>query len=483
MLSFSGGKETGKKAADLASFLTVRPLDRSESWCYGFRHPPRHERVGCKGGAAILKGRAMSNGGDPASTARQPQGRQRQPDPDPSQPPGERAEDQLDRLFSLSQDLLCVLGFDGYLKRVNPAFLATLGFRAEELLSQPYVDLVHPDDRAVVVAELERLRKGLPTNSLETRYRRKNGSYRLLQWNATPALPQEMIYAVGRDITRHRRMQELERQRARRELQQSQEALDVTVRHDTAELTKRNHNLALVVEQRRVAEEERNSLLAEREYLARRLLYAEEQERQRLAYDIHDGLLQMIAAADMQVESLHRLQPADQLLDEKLDSLSHQLKLAIQEGRRVLSELHPPALDDFGLPQALEVYLQTIAQQAGWSSELDITPKDLRLEPWVESSLFRIIQESITNARKHAVTRKVRVTLRLQRNRLRLEVHDWGNGFDMKEALAKIASGESLGLTIMKERSHRLGGSCDIISEPGHGTKVTVNIPVPAVPL
>ena len=468
----------------MVSLLNVKPLDRSGSECYGFRHPPRHQRVDCKGGPAIWKGRAMSNRGDLAFSARRPRSRQRQPDPTPNHAaPGERAEDQLDRLFSLSQDLLCVLGFDGYLKRVNPAFLATLGFRAEELLSQPYVDLVHPDDRVIVLAELERLRRGLPTNSLETRYRRKNGSYRLLQWNATPALPQQMIYAVGRDITRHRRMQELERQRARRELQQSQEALDVTVRHGTAEMTKRNHRLAQVVEQRRVAEEERNSLLAEREYLARRLLYAEEQERQRLAYDIHDGLLQMIAAADMQVESLHQLQSPDQRLNEKLNSLSQQLKLAIQEGRRVLSELHPPALDDFGLPQALGVYLQTVALQAGWSSELDITPKDLRLEPWVESSLFRIIQESITNARKHAVTRKVRVALRLQRNRLRLEVHDWGKGFDMKEALAKIASGESLGLTIMKERSHRLGGSCDIISEPGHGTKVTVNIPVPAVPL
>ena len=426
----------------------------------------------------------MSKRGDLATAVREPPTRQRHPDADANHAdPGKGVDDQLDRLFSLSQDLLCVFGFDGYLKRVNPAFLATLGFRAEELVSQPYADLVHPDDLAAILGQLERLRKGLPTNALEARYRRKNGSYRLLQWNATPSLPQQMIYAVGRDITRHRRMQELERQRARRELQEAKEGLDVTVRRQTAELTKRNHNLAREVEQRRIAEEERNSLLAEREYLARRLLYAEEQERQRLAYDIHDGLLQMIAAADMQVESLHRLQPAGELLGEKLDLLSQQLKLAIQEGRRVLSELHPPALDDFGLPQALRVYLQTMAEQAGWSWQLDITPKDLRLEPWVESSLFRIIQESIINARKHALTGKVRVSLRLQRDRLRLQIQDWGQGFDMKEALAKIASGESLGLTIMKERSHRLGGSCNIISEQGHGTKITVHIPVPAVPL
>jgi signal transduction histidine kinase len=101
----------------------------------------------------------------------------------------------------------------------------------------------------------------------------------------------------------------------------------------------------------------------------------------------------------------------------------------------------------------------------------------------VESSLFRIIQEAIVNARKHARTRKVKVALRLQRNRLHLQVQDWGQGFDMQEALAKIASGESLGLTIMKERSHRLGGACEILSEPGHGTKVSVYIPVPAIPL
>src|SRR6266480_4459263 len=255
MLSSSGGKETGKEGADLVSLLNVNPLDRSGSECYGSRHPPRHQRVDCKGGPAIWKGRAMSNRGDLAFSARQPQSRQRQPGADPNHAaPGERAEDQLDSLFSLSQDLLCVLGFDGYLKRVNPAFLATLGFRAEELLSQPYVDLVHPDDRAIVLAELERLRRGLPTNSLETRYRRKNGSYRLLQWNATPALPQQMVYAVGRDITRQRRLQELERQRARRELHEAQQGLGVTVRRQTAELTKRNHNLAREIDQRRVAE-------------------------------------------------------------------------------------------------------------------------------------------------------------------------------------------------------------------------------------
>src|SRR5438034_10166462 len=232
MLSCSGGKETGKEGADLVSLLNVNPLDRSGSECYGFRHPPRHQRVDCKGGPAIWKGRAMSNRGDLAFSARQPRSRQRQPDPTPNHAaPGERAEDQLDRLFSLSQDLLCVLGFDGYLKRVNPAFLATLGFRAEELLSQPYVDLVHPDDRATVLAELERLRKGLPTNSLETRYQRKNGSYPLLPWNDTPAPPQQMIYAVGRDITRHRRIQEPDRQRARRHLQQWQYVLALALPH------------------------------------------------------------------------------------------------------------------------------------------------------------------------------------------------------------------------------------------------------------
>jgi PAS domain S-box-containing protein len=93
---------------------------------------------------------------------------------------------ELQRFFDLSIDMLCVLGYDGYYKRVNPAFQRTLGFTESELLAQPFVDFVHPDDREASLADVERLGSGIQTGVYEERHLHKDGSYRWLQWTAVP---------------------------------------------------------------------------------------------------------------------------------------------------------------------------------------------------------------------------------------------------------------------------------------------------------
>jgi PAS domain S-box-containing protein len=115
--------------------------------------------------------------------------------------PIKEAEVERDRFFLLSTDLLCVAGFDGYFKRVNPAFSRSLGFGIHELLTVPFLDFVHPDDRATVEAELHKLALGGSTSGIEIRLRCKDGSFRWLQWNAVAYLERQMIYAVGRDVS------------------------------------------------------------------------------------------------------------------------------------------------------------------------------------------------------------------------------------------------------------------------------------------
>ena len=106
---------------------------------------------------------------------------------------------QLDQFFELSLDIFCIAGVDGYFKHVNPAFGSTLGCLPEDLLKQPIVDFIHPDDQAATLNEIEKLSRDIPTVYFENRYRRQDNTYCWIAWRAIPA--EGLIYAVGRDIT------------------------------------------------------------------------------------------------------------------------------------------------------------------------------------------------------------------------------------------------------------------------------------------
>jgi PAS domain S-box-containing protein len=115
-----------------------------------------------------------------------------------------RAQEELDRIFTLSQDLIAVADFDGRFTRVNPAAEEILGYTEEELLARPYIDLVHPADRDNTTTEAETIAHGKPTASFENRYIRKDGSVRVLNWTTTPDVEHGLMYTVARDVTERR---------------------------------------------------------------------------------------------------------------------------------------------------------------------------------------------------------------------------------------------------------------------------------------
>jgi PAS domain S-box-containing protein len=113
-----------------------------------------------------------------------------------------------DRFFSLSPDLLCTAGFDGYFKWLNPAWPKVLGWSVEELLARPYLEFVHPQDREATLAIAQQVMAGQDTAAFENRYACRDGSYMWLSWHATAIVEEELIYAVGRDVTLYKQVQE-----------------------------------------------------------------------------------------------------------------------------------------------------------------------------------------------------------------------------------------------------------------------------------
>jgi PAS domain S-box-containing protein len=128
-----------------------------------------------------------------------------------------RVRELEDRFFEVSLDMLCCLDFNGYFKRLNPAWEKTLGFTSEELLSKPFIEFVHPDDRERTLSQNGKVRTGGHALSFENRYLSKDGSYRWLLWNAAPDVGQKVIYSVARDITARKQADE-ERETLVREL-------------------------------------------------------------------------------------------------------------------------------------------------------------------------------------------------------------------------------------------------------------------------
>lgn len=212
--------------------------------------------------------------------------------------------------------------------------------------------------------------------------------------------------------------------------------------------------------------------------LVGQIMTAQEEERRRVAYEVHDGFTQMAAAAYRRLALFAEHRPPESAQDrEELEDVIALVQRTVGEARRVIADLRPTTLDDFGLVTALRMQAQEFRGE-GYETSYEETLGDERLPPALETALFRVAQEALANVRKHAETDRVRVALGRRNGIVRLEVWDWGRGFAPAEIEQGTGPGERVGLPSMRERIALLGGSLEIHSEPGTGTTVVAEVPL-----
>lgn len=272
---------------------------------------------------------------------------------------------------------------------------------------------------------------------------------------------------MTRDVTGRREREEI--------LRRSMKELELQVEERTRELTKTNRELeAQILHHNRVEEQLQSSLEALRA-LAERLQRAREEERTHVAREIHDEFGQSCTALKMDLTWLTRKLPKkEKLLHDRAESMMKLIDIAIQNMRRIASELRPRILDDLGLTASIEWQAQEFTARTGIPCELHLQEDDVAVDPAHATALFRIFQETMTNVARHARASRVFVKLHRELERVVLEVRDDGVGITETQAQGST----SLGLLGMRERATILGGEFMANGIPGQGTAVTVRLPL-----
>jgi PAS domain S-box-containing protein len=204
------------------------------------------------------------------------------------------------------------------------------------------------------------------------------------------------------------------------------------------------------------------------------LLQSSDHERQTIAYDIHDGLAQQLAGAIMQFdvyESLLEKKPNDAA--KAYDAAKLLLQRGHTEARRLIAGIRHPVLDEAGVVEAVAHIINEQNREKGPEIAFHSIVQFSRLVPLLENAIYRIIQEGLTNACKYSKSDRIRITLLQQKDRLRIEIRDWGIGFN-----PKIVKECSYGLTGIRERAKLLGGKYRLHSAAGKGTRLVVGLPL-----
>ncbi len=327
------------------------------------------------------------------------------------------SEERFRKVFEEAPIGMALVRLDGLVLQVNKAICEMLGYTEQELTGRNLSGITHPDDVGKDgLLAVQMLKGAISSYKVEKRYLRKD---------------HETLWA---DLTA------------------------TLLRNQAGEAMYSLIMLENIIERKRA-----------------KLL---EEERHQYAYELHDGLAQVAASTHQHLQAFasHYPAPTPQA-QEELERVLALAQRSVREARRLIAGLRPTALDDFGVATALRLLVEA-QRMEGWTIDYSETLGSERLPTTIENTLYGVAQEALNNARKHAGTTLARIVLERHDSKIRLEVQDWGSGFEPRAVLQEVSLGEYVGLREMRERVELVGGHITISSHSGRGTLVVVEVPL-----
>lgn len=349
----------------------------------------------------------------------------------------QRSEKRLRAITDAMPEAVFVVDPRGRLRWMNPEAERLLGWREEDLIDRAVHDVIHraaadaPPSPPDLCCSLRALRDGHTHRNDDDTFLHKSGAPVPVSYVATPLVEDGRVVGV---VTAIRNI-----------------AAQKQARLDLLEARQRSQTLAA------------------------HLQSAREQERTRIARELHDQLGQMLTALKIDVTWLREHLPReDAPSQDKIAGMKRLIDDTLQWVRRMSSELRPVMLDDLGLGAAIEWLLEEFASRHGIACRLEGADDDIDLADDCATAAFRIVQEALTNVARHAGARALHVRLAQRDDRLAIRIADDGRGFDPEQPRAR----SSFGLIGIRERAEMLGGCCTLRSAPGQGTTLDIELPL-----
>ena len=209
---------------------------------------------------------------------------------------------------------------------------------------------------------------------------------------------------------------------------------------------------------------------------ARQITRAQEEERKRIARELHDDPIQAMVVLSRRIDDLATSDALDSQSEARLENIREEVDEILGKIRRFTQDLRPPTIDYLGLLPALRELVSQWESQSGIQCTLRMTGTERHFIAEDELLIYRLVQEALSNAWRHSGAKKARVTVKFAEDKTIVEISDNGKGFEMEEGLKFVQSGK-IGLAGMEERADLLGGTVNINSSPGKGTKIVLEVP------